>query len=355
MFNTRDSTVGLDLGTTGARAVEVTWRSNRPVVERWAAADFSAPVSDWRSADVAELARVIGDITVRKGMRGRWVAHSVSGDAAAPQYFNFPQLMPEDVPEAVRIEAEAALPFKADDALISYILFPEQRLAANKVRTHGLAIAADGKVAESRLTPIRAAGLETFCLETDATACTNAYIATHTAATDEGTTAILNIGHRFSNLAILGPDRVLMVRDLPWAGEHLTLAIAKMLNVPLAEAEALKRKHWDGGPSAAGVLGNRMGEALTKGALEFVGRLHDTVHYWSSERLVPTLTKLLVTGGGSQVRGLPEFFAEDLQVPVERWTPFGAACPGGAAEVKAWDSRMTVAFGLALREFSLRK
>jgi type IV pilus assembly protein PilM len=358
VFNTRDSTVGLDLGTTGARAVEVVWRANRPVVERWAAVDFPAPVSDWRNTDVADMARLVGDITVRKGMRGRWVAHSVSGDAAAPQYFNFPQLMPEDVPEAVRIEAEAALPFKADDAMISYILFPEQRLAANKVRTHGLAIAADGKVAESRLLPIRAAGLETFCLETDATACTNAYIATRAAATEEqGTTAILNIGSRYSNLAILGPDHVLMVRDLPWAGEHMTLAISKLLSVPLVEAEALKRKHWEGGPAAAGALDDRMIEALRKGAQEFVGRLHDTVHYWSSERLVPTLTKLLVTGGGSQVRGLPEFFAEDLQVPVERWAPFGLSCPGvsGAGEVKTWDNRMTVAFGLALREFSLRK
>lgn len=355
MFNTHDSTIGLDLGATGARAVEVTWRGNRPVVERWATVDFPAPVTDWRTADSADLTRAIGDITVRKGMRGRWVAHSVSGDAVAPQYFNFPQLMPEDIPEAVRIEAEAALPFKADDAMISYILFPDQRLAANKVRTHGLAIAAEGKAVESRLTPIRAAGLETFCLETDATACTNAYIATHADAKEEGTTAILNIGHRYSNLAILGPERVLMVRDLPWAGEHVTLAVGKLLNVPLTEAEMLKRKHWEVGPTGAGALGDRMVEVLRKGASEFVGRLHDTVHYWSSERLVPTLTKLLLTGGGSQVRGLPEFFAEDLQVPVERWAPFGTACAAGVGDVKTWDNRMTVAFGLALREFSLRK
>ncbi len=355
MFNTRDTSIGLDLGSTGVRAVEVVWRNNRPVVERWAAADFPQPVADWRSADVSDTARLIADVTLRKGMRGHWVAHSVSGEAAAPQYFNFPQLMPEDIPEAVRIEAEAALPFKAEHAMISHILFPEQRIAANKVRTHGLAIAVDGTVAEERLSRIRAAGLETFCLETDATACTNAYIATRSDE-DTGTTAILNIGQRFSNLAILGPDRVLMVRDLPWAGEHLTLTIAKMLSVPLAEAEALKRKHWEGGSAAAGALDDRMVEALRKGAQEFVGRLHDTVHYWSSERLVPTLTKLLVTGGGSQVRGLPEFFAEELQVPVERWAPFGTACPSSsAADVKSWDYRMTVAFGLALREFSLRK
>jgi type IV pilus assembly protein PilM len=358
------TTLGLDLGATGVRAVEVAWQGGRPTLVHWAAADFPAEVTDWRSIDRQVMGEMIRQMLTQASMNKiKWAAHSISGESVALQYFNFPKLMPEDVAEAVRIEAETALPFRGDGALISYVLYPDQRSAKGKARTHGLAIAADGQFAETRMEILREAHLEPFCIETDATACCNAFLATHGLKTSgAGTSALINIGHQRSNLAVLNNAGTLLIRDVPWGGVQFTKALSELMNGQLEEAETLKRADWE----AASAIGNpepeaRIQEALRSGAKEFVVRLRDTIEYWVSEQLAGSLEHVFITGGGSQVRGLPEYLADALAVPVERWSPLveagGPAADGGSAardpksEIHNWTYRLSVAFGLALRRF----
>jgi len=346
----RMTTLGLDIGTTGIRAVELSWRDGLPVVERWGAADFDTTTPEGETPDPAETGARIRRLLQKHGFRARFAAHSVCGRAVVPQYFNFPQLMPEDVADAVRIEVESGLPFRNEGTLITYLLFPEQRPEGGKVRTHGMAIAADGVVVERRLEAIRHAGLETFSVETDATACANAFLATHDTAAQAGTTAILNIGHCHSNLALVGGEGTLLMRDMLWGGSHLTRRIAEQLTVPEDEAARLKECHWSEGPTMARTLDECLPDLLQASAQELVTRLRDTIHYWVSERLVPKVERVFLTGGGSQVRGLPELLSEMLAVPVEHWSLATTAAGGSRARAQ-WEYRLAVAFGLALRKF----
>ena len=345
------TTVGLDLGSTGARAVEVSWQGERPSVTRWAVLDFEEPVNDWDNVNAAELGSKIGEALRKRGLRNPLVAHSVSGKSVVPQYFNFPQLMDEDVAEAVRIEVEAGLPFRLEDTLFTYILFPDQRTVPGKARTHGLAIAADGALVEARLNVIRSAKLEPFCVETDATACANAFIATRSKPTYEGAVALLNIGHRYTNLALLGGDGTLLMRDVPWAGGQLTQRIAELLDIPADLAARLKELHWEKGPAEAKELEPHMADLLQSGVQDLVARLRDTIHYWVSERLVPALGMVYITGGGALVRGLPELLSDALSVPVERWSPVKGLTTQKDGRIVTWDYRLAVAYGLALRRF----
>ncbi len=357
------TSLGLDLGATGVRAAEVAWQSGRATLVRWAAADFPAEVTDWRGIDRSAVVEMIRQMLSQARMdKIKWAAHSISGESVALQYFNFPKLMDEDVAEAVRIEAETALPFRAEGALISYVLYPEQRAASGKARSHGLAIAADGQFAKTRMDILREARLEPFCIETDATASCNAFLATHgLGEAGPGTTALVNIGCQRSNLAVLNSKGTLLIRDVPWGGAHFTKALGEVMSAPAEEAEKAKRADWDAGDSAGDPqLQSRVQDALRSGAKELVGRLHDTIEYWVSEQLADSLEHIFITGGGSQVRGLPEFLAAALAVPVERWSPVldanrppkgksGASNP--KSEIQKWTYRMSVAFGLALRRF----
>ena len=203
---------------------------------------------------------------------------------------------------------------------------------------------------------LREARLEPFCIETDATACCNAFLATHGLKNaGANSTALVNIGHHHSNLAVLNSAGTLLIRDLPWGGVHLTKALSELMSAPVEEAETAKCMDWNAGA----ITGNpqpdtRMQETVRSGAKEFVGRLHDTIEYWVSEQLAGSLGHVFITGGGSQVRGLPEYLADALAVPVERWSPLLNADSGvrnSKSELQKWTYRMSVAFGLALRRF----
>jgi len=378
MFFDNRTTIGVDLGTTGLRAVEVSRQGGVPTITRWAALDFNGEISDWQTVDPAEIGYMLRSALEEKGIRGYWAAHSVSGDAVAPQYFSFPKLLPEDVPEAVRIEVEAGLPFRAEDALISYVLFPDQRTPvpsvsadeimntglggedhpeggaggeSSKARTHGLAIAADSGMVENRLAVIRRAGLEPFCVESDSTACGNAFVATSQERDDDdSTTAILNIGHRFTTVTHI-KNGTILVRDIPVGGRQVTRNAAEQLNITQAEAEKLKRAHWEEGPSAAGPLDEKMREILEPCVRELTDRLQDTIQYWVGEQLVPPVGRMLLTGGGSQIRELPDMLSRMMEVPVEHWSPIPDDGSRKSKHLAPWRYRMSVAFGLALREF----
>ncbi len=345
------TTVGLDLGSSGFRAAELSWEGDRPTVARWAALDFDTEIDDWSKVDVVEIGDLVRSAMDKKGVRGQLAAHAVSGKSVVPQYFNFPQLMDEDVAEAVRIEVESGLPFRIEDTLFAYILFPDQRTVPGKARTHGLAIAAEGNLVEARLEIVRNAGLEPFCVETDATACANAFIATRPGNRRDGAAAILNIGHRYTNLTLLGNEGTLLMRDVPWAGAQLSQRIAERLGVEPQKAEELKRAHWEGRPSHSDELDVAMPEVLRTSVQELVARLRDTIHYWVSEHLVPALGVVFITGGGSQVHGLPELLSDALSVPVEHWSPVSGMVSPRVGGTETWDYRLTVAFGLALRKF----
>lgn len=375
MFLANNATLGLDLGSTGLRIVELEWSNNRPVIQRYATMDFATPVFDWRRIDANEIGGKIRAALQKNGIRSRWAAHSVGGDAVAPQYFNFPQLLPEDVDEAVRMEVEASLPFPAEGALVSHLLFPEQRVAPGKARTHGLAITAEGEFAEARLLAMRQAGLETFYLETDSTACANAYIVSALSrgrlspamlsAMDGDTplenlgeqeaTAILNIGHRYTNVAVFGPGRTLLVRDMPWGGDQVTKAIASELGISEEEAEREKRLQWEKSLSASAQLQKTLPDLLASCAADCISRLRDTIQYWIGERLVPRLGRIELTGGGCQAHGLREVLQDAFDVPVEHWMPALDFAGEHAEAMRPEAARLSVALGLALRELSLRK
>jgi type IV pilus assembly protein PilM len=358
------TTLGLDLGATGVRAAEVAWQGGRPILVRWAAEDFPAEVTDWRDTDRPAMVAAIRQTLSHARMdKIKWAAHSISGDSVVLQYFNFPKLMSEDIAEAVRIEAETVLPFPAQAALISYVLYPEQRAASGKARSHGLAIAADGQFVNARMDILREARLEPFCIETDATACCNAFLATRGLKNaGAGATALVNIGHRRSNLAVFNSTGTLLIRDVPWGGADFTKALSELMGVPLEKAETAKRTDWNAGDAAGNPQPeSRVQETVRFGSKELVGRLHDTIEYWMSEQLAVSLERVFITGGGSQVHGLPEHLADSLAVPVERWSPLldsESRTPNAESglrdpksEIHKWTYRMGVAFGLALRRF----
>jgi len=122
---------------------------------------------------------------------------------------------------------------------------------------------------------------------------------------------------------------------------------------PAEEAESVKRADWNARTATENAQPEaRIQETIRAGAKEFVGRMRDTIEYWVSEQLAGSLGRVFITGGGSQVRGLPEYLADALAVPVERWSPLlDGESQDPKSEIHKWTYRMSVAFGLALRRF----
>src|ERR1043166_7035378 len=135
------------------------------------------------------------------------------------------------------------------------------------------------------------------------------------------------------------------------AGNQYTSLLQKELGLTFEQAEAVKR----GGQPPA-----QVGAVDVDGALETVSdmlalEISKTFDFYraTAEDGDGTVQKILISGGGSKLKGLPEYLSQRFEMPVERLDPFrkikvdaGPFHPDSMREVVP---EMAVAVGLALR------
>lgn len=125
---------------------------------------------------------------------------------------------------------------------------------------------------------------------------------------------VLDIGARSTNLVLAGPGGRFHARNFPLAGNAVTAALARELQLDFAAAEALKLQASD--PDAP---------VRTRVAKEFIGRLQleitRSVGHFSWRTGAPPPVALYLTGGGSRLPGLAAALAEIFQVRVEDFDP----------------------------------
>jgi type IV pilus assembly protein PilM len=105
----------------------------------------------------------------------------------------------------------------------------------------GLVVAVHKEEVDKQYVLLKSGGFDPVVMDIDTLAISNAYLETEGVAERE-TVALLNIGARFTNLAIMhGPQRV-FVRDIATGGDMLSRAISEIYGLDLPQAEKRKRE-----------------------------------------------------------------------------------------------------------------
>ena len=142
----------------------------------------------------------------------------------------------------------------------------------------------------------------------------------------ETCTMLLNIGSTTSTLVIADDQRIFL-RSIPIAGNTLTAQIAKEFGVPMSEAEDLKCRY--GFVSLGGAyddVDSELANKISKIARNVLTRLHGevsrSINVWRSGHSGNAPQNVLLSGGGSTMGYLSEFFNEKLRIPVSYLNTF---------------------------------
>ena len=145
---------------------------------------------------------------------------------------------------------------------------------------------------------------------------------------DDECVLLLNIGGSGSNLMIADHNRA-FIRSIPIGGASITHQIAKEFGIGFAEAEELKQRH--GFVALGGAYEEPESEVaatISKIARNVMTRLHGEVsralNVWRAQHGGNPPTRVLLSGGGSTMLYITDFFQEKLRVPVEYLNTFSA-------------------------------
>lgn len=327
-------TVGLDIGSSSCRMVEVLNRPDGCELLKWTIEPVVA-------GDIVKSLRTLASKLSQPNLS---LVTALTGKGTLIRVVEMPKMSLEDLKRSFSFEVDKYFPFPKDQIFTDCHIL-DQEAKDNKIPV--LVVAAKKELVNERIKLMTDAGLPADSISLNPIALANVIGAVGAPAVQGGTQnastlAILDIGEVVSNITIFLKNTPRFNRDIFIGGRDFTKAISAALKITVDEAEKVKR---DPGARAAEVT-----PVLESVVQDFVSELRLSLDYFVTENNV-SLEQLYITGGGSGMADLAQNLSKNLEMTVQAWDPFSQLKlgPGIAADqVRANSAQLTVALGLAL-------
>jgi type IV pilus assembly protein PilM len=134
---------------------------------------------------------------------------------------------------------------------------------------------------------------------------------------------IIDFGRTHTSFIIVDNGKVKFSSSVKIAGTDLSMAISKTLSVGIGEAERIKKEK--GFLNAAG--NEKVYKALLPAVSTLLGETNRLYSFWASRienhgGEKRSINKILLSGGDSNLSGLPEFISRGVKIPVELANPW---------------------------------
>jgi type IV pilus assembly protein PilM len=341
------SIVGLDIGSSSIRAVEVAdASSNKPRVLRFR----EVPIPDGAaiSGDVIELHTVAAAIRAlwsSGGFTSKNVVLGMGNQRVLARDFTVPKMSMLQIRESLPFQVQDLLPVPVADAILDFYPVSEG-MGENGPVINGLLVAAVKEAVLANVKAAELAGLNPVGMDLIPFALTRVHLR---GDSGRAATALIDIGATTTNVIIAKGGTPQFVRIIPAGSEDITKALITKFQISQHEAEQAKRllgldvAH--AAPAQRPVI-----EATYEAAMQLLTSLRNTLNYYANAHQQDPISRIVLTGGGSRLVGLDRVLGELTHLPVTAEDSFtNIQLSRGVKKADAADrSSMSVALGLAL-------
>ena len=307
MLNKRKSVVGLDIGSSCIKAVELVWDRQEVLITGHAHIDV--PNEAARRDAIADLMRTAKFRTKR-------VATAVSGKNVVFRYIGLPPVSDDKLVQAVKFEADKYIPFDVTDVEIDVHKLSVGTDAAGKPRMEVLLVAAKKQLIAEYAQMLSEAGLQPAAIGVDGFALGNAWELgeiVHPGIQDPGRTiALVDVGATKATINILRDNLTCFAREVPMGGQDLTNAIARRTGMETSQAEALKR--------SPGAQVDMVADACSQ-VLDDIGNEINLSFDFFENQFDGEVQEVRLTGGTALLPFLEESFERIFEKRTKTWNP----------------------------------
>lgn len=317
LFSAGKQLAGLDIGSSCIKMVEIQESPQGRLLTRFSRIPLARGVIvDGSVVEPEALTATIKDLYQRSGCRGKKIVTSISGHAVIVKKATFAQMDEEELRALIHDEAEKYLPFD-DMAAIDYDFQVIGENPYNPSLMEVVIVAAKKEIIESYTEVIQAAGLVPVIMDVDSFALETMYEENY--EFDENDVAVLiNIGASITNLNAVKGGVSIFTRDFALGGNAITDALAENLGVSFDEAEKMKIEGVGEDEQARAAYR----EGLIVYAEPICSEIERSVDYFRSTFGAETISKILLSGGGSMLPSMAADLAQRLGIDTEMANPF---------------------------------
>jgi len=297
-------------------------------------------------------------------LKTNYVIASLPEEKAYLEVIQMPKVPEEDLKSAVIYEAENYIPLPIESVYLDSQIVPP---VYNHLDHLDILIAAlPKKTVNPYLSTLKLAGLQPLVFEIESQAIARSLIKNETATSP---ILLIDLGATRTSFIIFSGHSLRFTYSIPISSANFTEIISKNLKVSLGEAEKLKIKYgleekiklkFENGKAGLKKEKGKIFEALIPALVDLIQQIKRYLDYYqthaSHEHLPPNgkgVSKILLCGGGANLKGLPDLLSLELRLPVELGNPWINILPEGQKEVAQLSSseslKYATALGLALR------
>jgi type IV pilus assembly protein PilM len=347
MFGSGKSVVGLDIGSSSIKAIELKRSKGEIMVSHLGVEPLASDiVVDSMIVDSGSVSSAISKIFGQHNIKTKNVATSVSGHSVIVKKIGVQPMSEAELAESINTEAAQHIPFDIADVNVDFeILNPED--AGHQMDVLLVAVKKDKILNYTNVLSL--AGKAPAVVDIDAFALQNCYEYNYSPS-ETSTVALLNLGASVMNINIVKGTTPLFTRDVSVGGNQYTDSLQKELDLSFEDAEALK-------------LGRRVGtvsedakQPILQQVTEIIVlEIQKTFDFFRATASGEHIERIYIAGGSSRVPGLVDALRQEFSMPVDILNPFQRIMPPlDSIENEILEQnpgQLAVAVGLALRSF----
>jgi type IV pilus assembly protein PilM len=337
LFGRKQSLLGLDIGSTSVKALELTRVGQGLVITGMGKAEVESPEA---------VGQAIEQAMREGGIKGKRAVSAVSGREVIHRQVSMPSVPDNELKQTIQYEADKYIPFDVSEVHLDahrLVEGPEDAAAAQG-QMRVLLVAAKKGLIENRINLLESVGLTPIIIDVDFLALGNAFELRNLSLgiNDNEVRALVDVGASKADINIMRGNASLFQREIFQGGNDLTDAIAKRFGEEPKDVEKMKK-------DPGGAL-ESMQDAMLPVLEDIASEIRLSFDYHENQ-YEQEVKEVYISGGAVLFPGIDTMLGQIFNLPVKLWDPtegleirgFNPAGMGGA------NSDMAIALGLASR------
>ena len=334
-FQLTKNIIGIDIGTSSLKIAECQRAGEKITLLKYEIVRLPEGTGPNRALSLQEISAFIRDTLKDLGIRTSDSVSEVTGPRTVARHLFMQDLADEEMREAIRWGAKADFPFALDEAFIDFYKLEVFKREEEAPEAEIISAVATREAVEEQVALLRDAGLKPLFLSIPSFSLMQAYRFTQPSPWSE-TVAVIDLGKKSTQIIVLKEGNLKFSREIAVAGDIFTQSLIGSYEVN-GQATEIDQTTAEKIKIEVGLLAEGEADQLVEGLpLDQVQKrlspvmdrllleVERSINYYKNQFKDYEIKRVLITGGGSLLKGLPEALGKSLEIPVQLFQNAGS-------------------------------
>lgn len=314
IFGKKPHLIGLDIGSKTIKIAEIVDKKTSRIFKNFHTIDIEPGIiEEGVIKDPETVSASIRELYKEAKLKEKNVAISIGGYSVIVKKINVQKMTEDELQETIHFEAEQYIPFDISDVNLDFQIIGESEHNPNQMSV--LLVAAKKEMVNEYINLVQMTGLNVCIIDVDAFALQNIFEFNYDSG-DENI-ALIDIGASKTSLNILKDNSSVFMRDVSLGCGQINEKIASLVECSLAEAEEIKH----GGQSDI-ISPEDLSEIVSSVVTDWCTEIKRALDFFYSTFPEDQITKIILSGGGANIKEFRQLLAVETSTNVEIINPF---------------------------------